>query len=109
MSDNMFAGEAISAGCWTPKCASCLGDYITAKSQIELGVMNTDGTEITLPELKDAITILPSWQTNNINGQIVMALCSLPCCLDHAMPKKESVQEKMTRSGLALPGTGGIN
>lgn len=85
------------------KCAGCVNDFLTVSMDIKNGILH-DGKEPTLPELNDAVTWLPNWQTQNMGGQVVVGVISLPTCLKHAGYKEETPAERATRSGLIIGG-----
>ena len=90
------------------KCASCVGRWARAKADKEGGVLY-NGQEVVIPRINDAVTCVPTWETTTVQGQGIMALVALPTCLSCIQIKKESPVERATRSGLALPGPGGVN
>jgi len=88
------------------KCLQCIGEYQLAVEDRDNGVLH-DGHEPEIPEIRDAITLAPSWQQQQIMCQMVMACVPAPACFEHLTTKKESAIQRATRSGLALGG--GIN
>lgn len=88
------------------KCASCIGRYLTTVKDKAAGVQH-DGQDPMIPPVNDAVTWLPSWQSQQIQGQIVMACVALPTCMGCCGIKEETPVERATKSGLALPGPGG--
>jgi hypothetical protein len=79
-----------------------------AKADSDAGVLH-DGHEVVLPPVNDAITWVPTWESQIIAGQMVMSCVALPTCLTCITIKKETPVERATKSGLALGGPGGIN
>lgn len=62
--------------------------------------------EADLPPINPAITLCPSWQSQIVNGQALMACVSVPTCYDHISVGDQSPQQRAMRSGLMLPGNG---
>ena len=86
------------------KCLACIEAYATFLDAQAKGKVPPDQAS---PEIQDAITHAPSWQTHSIMGQMVMACVALPSCMDHLVPHHKTAQEKMALSGgLLVPGAG---
>jgi hypothetical protein len=86
------------------KCIKCFEFAFNARRDLDNGVL-WDGQEPVVPEVKDAITMAPSWQSQSIMNQMLFACVPLPCCEEHLEERKETPIERATKSGLALPGT----
>lgn len=82
-------------------CASCLSKKQQAEADLANGVL-WDGDKPTVPEVRPAETVLPSWQTTAVAGQIMMQCVPLPCCLGCALHHEESAQERATKAGIIL-------
>jgi len=76
------------------KCLACCGEYIVAKNK---------GDE-TLPMIEDAITWAPSWQSQNVGGQMVMSCVPAPTCMRHLNASEETPMQRAMRGGLLLGG-----
>jgi hypothetical protein len=86
-------------------CSSCVSKKAQVEADLENGVLY-DGDTPVVPRVNMAVVWLPSWQTNSVQGQVLMACIALPSCLACTIHREDSIVEKMTKSGLALPGAG---
>jgi hypothetical protein len=80
-----------------PKCMTCVGEIIQARSQ---------GKEPDNPVPNDAITFAPAWQEKLFQGTLVMACVTIPVCTDHIEFKEVTPLQSAINSGLMLPGMG---
>ena|SRR6266498_3277122 len=87
------------------KCLQCIGEYQMAVSDLDNGILH-NGEKPVIPEIRAAITLAPSWQSQIIQGQMVMACVAIPSCFEHLTTTKQSPIERATRNGLALGGSG---
>ena len=92
-----------------PKCTSCISEFVEAKAklQVEMGRLFTEQEMYEPDELwarvRDADTLLVSWQEKFVGNQMVLGPISSPVCLKHIGIRSPEVQEMAMRSGLALP------
>jgi hypothetical protein len=125
--------EAISSlqvtmGAWIPKCLECVAVYKVTQNQIEeatrhnaLTQQRLDGLEAAgktstlnidfkpvpeLPEIKDSYTLAPSWQSQIVQGQMVISCVAVGSCLEHLGVKMKSAAERAAQSGLVVGGSG---
>jgi hypothetical protein len=92
-----------------PKCTSCISEFVEAKAkrQVDEGRVYTED-ELYEPadlwaKVRDADTLLVSWQEKFIGNQMIIAPISSPVCMKHIGIREPEVQEMAMRSGLALP------
>ena len=97
--------ELVSVPQQKTSCLSCIGNWMQRQKDIREGVL-IDGEPPEPYEIQEAITWAPSWQTQNIMGQVVVACVALPSCMNCLSPEEKSAAERATRSGLALPAPG---
>lgn len=81
------------------KCLSCVGEFMMASRKAQ-----ANGEVPELPEIRDAITMAPSWQTKTTMGQMVMACVAVPTCMQHLGAQEKSALEKAADNGLFLGG-----
>jgi hypothetical protein len=97
-------GEIVSAPSY-PMCLSCVSEYILARNKwIESG--QPDGEEPNYnTEVNPAVTEAPSWQSQAMGGQMVVACVPLPTCMKHLGVREKTAMEKAAGSGLMVPGS----
>jgi hypothetical protein len=79
------------------KCIHCIENYVKLSDEQK--------TPERWDEVMDAVTYVPSWQTQMAGpGQLVMACVTVPVCLDHIKVQKPDINQIASRSGLAIPG-----
>jgi hypothetical protein len=89
------------------KCMSCCAERIVAEVKQNKGELPEDAH---LPEIRDAITWAPAWQTQAVAGQMVMACVALPTCKEHIQAVELSPADQAVRGGRLLQGKlGGPN
>ena len=87
-----------------PQCLQCVAEHKQAKTHQNgsaEGVNNTD-----LPEIRDAVTLAPSWQQQQIpcpmGPQMAMACVPLPTCSEHLTVGEQSLAQRAAASNLVL-------
>lgn len=75
------------------KCLSCINDYF----QWQQNKPDSDP-----PEIDDAITWAPSWQSNSIMGQMYFACVMAPSCMRHLGIKQMTPEERAIAGGILL-------
>jgi hypothetical protein len=88
------------------KCVSCIGEYITARDarqEAQATGAPYDGSE-PLPEISDAITLAPSWQSRQLGMQVVYACVALPTCMRHLGLERKSSLAAAVAGGRLLNG-----
>jgi hypothetical protein len=75
------------------KCVTCVSE---AKDS---------GEPIVVENLRDAVVLVPSWQTTVMFGQSVMACIPLGSCVEHLVQNESS---KITGNGILIPASGGV-
>jgi hypothetical protein len=79
-----------------PKCLQCITEYVILPDE--------EKTPERWGEVRDMVTLAPSWQQiSPVPGQLVIALSTVPSCLEHLDVKQASPEELATKSGLILP------
>jgi hypothetical protein len=77
-------------------CLQCCGEYIQARDR---GI-----PVVQRPAIQVAATWAPSWQSQAVGGQMMMACVVIPSCFDHLSNRQKSPQEIAAGSGLFLGG-----
>jgi len=68
--------------------------------------MLIDKTDTPMPaitDIREGITLAPSWQQKQIMGQLVVTCIPLPICMEHLAPAELSATEKALAAGLVVP------
>jgi hypothetical protein len=69
-------------GGWIPKCNPCVAEYIDARNKAGPAAEVTE-----LPEIHDAATLAPQWQSQSSMGQMMFACVAVPVCMEkHLAP-----------------------
>lgn len=80
------------------KCLQCCGELLVAEAR------NLRGEVTVLPEVEEAWTLAPSWQKQEIMGQIVMACVAVPTCKKHLTASEMSPLDQAVQNGKLLQG-----
>lgn len=98
--------EEIAAAQQRLKCNTCVGEYLNFAVKKVKGEVPEEAVP---PEIKDAVTMAPSWQSNMTMGQLMMACVPLPTCMDHIQVTELSAEQRALLSGILLgrPGQAG--
>jgi hypothetical protein len=84
------------------KCLECIGNFLILSDEEREEIL-TSPNEFD-NRVKDAVTLVPSWQQNMpVPGQLVVACTAVPSCMDHIKVAKPSPQQIASRSGLVVP------
>ena len=81
------------------KCLQCAGEFKLASKKAK------NGSTPELPEIRDAVTWAPSWQTTEVGPQTVIGCVAIPTCLEHLGASEKSPADRLAAMGL-LPGRG---
>lgn len=85
------------------KCTVCVSEYLAQKRDWDMLVEKTNAPEPNKEEIRDAITIAPSWQQKEVMGTIVVTCIPLPICMEHLAPAQLSTTERAMNAGLVVP------
>lgn len=88
------------------KCGTCIGEHLNFLVKQVKGEQPEDAQP---PEIKDAVTLAPSWQSNMVMGQMVMACVPLPTCMGHIQVSELTAEQRALLGGIMLgrPGQAG--
>lgn len=90
------------------KCVRCVEAYLETIGKMQpSGSAEVDEERRSREFLKinDAITLVPFWQDKTMLGQMMFQCVTLPICLDHIAPAKQSAESKAAHGGiLTIPG-----
>jgi hypothetical protein len=85
-------------------CLACIEAHVTFLTEQENG---KHPAEEEAPEIREAYTLAPSWQTHTMMGQMMMTCVALPSCYEHLVPQKKSPMERSALAGgVLIPGPG---
>lgn len=82
-------------------CLTCIGERIHFLDEQMEGKHPEDDPG---PELNEAITFAPAWQTQTMLMQQFMACVAVPSCMKHLSAKERSPEEQALLGGKLLPG-----
>jgi hypothetical protein len=78
------------------KCLQCVSESIVHEAKIKRGEI-PEGT--TGPEERDGVTFAPSWQQQQVMGQMVMACVAVLTCREHLQVAEISPADQAVRNG----------
>ena len=81
------------------KCLPCISQMRQHRQQVELGQIPADTPE---PFVKEAITLVPTWQQQIVGNQMVVACVTVPACMEHIEVREPSAEEKAIQGGRLL-------
>lgn len=79
-------------------CLECIGNY-----KIHVENVENVANEVPAPGINFAITLAPSWQQQQIMGQMIVTCVAIPACLMHLGVAELTPAQKAMQSGLVLP------
>lgn len=98
------------------KCNQCVAERKMAEAELDgdvkLGKLTEDEAfqrRLAIPEMRDALTMVSLWQTQQIPGGAVMGVVAMPICYEHIIVTQKSAVQRATEGGLLLGGAGGVN
>jgi hypothetical protein len=82
-------------------CFACVAEHILFDTKHAMGQL---GPSAIRPDIEEAVTWAPSWQKQEIMGQMVMACVTLPTCRRHMSVTEMSPAERAIQGGRLLQG-----